>query len=61
MKTLRMHRKEEKMSLDELGRRAQVERSRLSRAERGYIVLHDEEIARVAAVFGVKRLAISAG
>lgn len=37
------------LTIDELSRRAGVERSRLSRGERDYVFLGDEEVARLEA------------
>ncbi len=45
------------LSLDEAGRRASIERSRLSRYERGYAELRAEESARLASVLGVSTAA----
>jgi len=42
-----------RLSLDEAGRQAGIERSRLSRAERAYIRLRPEEEERLAVVLGV--------
>jgi hypothetical protein len=50
---IRTLRKLRGLSLDELGRRARIERSRLSRAERGYLILSDTELERLAAELGV--------
>lgn len=47
---LRRSRHQADLTLDEAGRRARIERSRLSRAERGYLVLHDDELARLERV-----------
>ena len=41
------------LSIDEAGRRAKIERSRLSRAERDYLTLRPEEHARLAATYDV--------
>jgi len=51
------------LSLDELGRRAGVERSRLSRAERGYARLSEIELERIALVLDlpVEHLVESSG
>ena len=45
--TIRVRRTELRLSMDELGRRSGIERSRLSRAERGYVKLSADEIARL--------------
>lgn len=45
--SLRRRRQRAGLSLDEAGRRARIERTRLSRAERGYLVLYDDELARL--------------
>lgn len=45
---LRSRRRELGLSLDELGRRTGIERSRLSRAEREYVPLNHEELKRLA-------------
>ncbi len=50
---LRARRRELGLSIDELGQRANIERSRLSRAERGYIRLHDTELTRLALHLGL--------
>ncbi len=44
---IRERRTKLKMSLDELGRLSKVERSKLSRFERGYLELTPEEMKRV--------------
>lgn len=58
-KTLRDIRKAKGLTLDELARRAKSERSKLSRAERGYAKLREDELRRVARALGisVKQLA----
>lgn len=53
-KGLRHFRLARALSQDELARRAKVERSRLSRAERGYVELHREERCRLARALGIK-------
>lgn len=50
---LRNMRLNKKLTLDELGRRARLERSKLSRVERGYAALTEEERGRLAAELGV--------
>ena len=42
------------LSLDEAGRRARVERSRLSRWERGYLRLRRDELLRLARALHVR-------
>jgi transcriptional regulator with XRE-family HTH domain len=49
---LRALRVERGLSLDELGHRAGIERSRLSRAERGYARLSDVELEKIASIIG---------
>lgn len=51
---LRSIRQQMKLSIDEIARRSGVERSRISRAERGYVALQAEEIRRLAAVVSVE-------
>jgi transcriptional regulator with XRE-family HTH domain len=51
---LRARRRELGLSIDELGQRANIERSRLSRAERGYVHLRDEELTRLAVHLGLE-------
>lgn len=51
---LRARRRELGLSIDELGQRADIERSRLSRAERGYIHLHHDELTRLAVHLGLE-------
>ena len=60
--TLREHRQRLHLSIDELSRRVGVERSKLSRAERGYVELRDDEVKRIAALLGVstKKLTVYA-
>jgi transcriptional regulator with XRE-family HTH domain len=53
-KHLRSHRFHAGLSLDELGRRAAIERSKLSRAERGYVRLRPDEVRRVARALRVR-------
>lgn len=48
--SLRQVRLQQKLSLDELGHRARVERTKLGRAERGYARLTSDELRRVARV-----------
>ncbi len=48
--SLRARRRSAGLSIDEAGRRAGVERSRISRGERGYGALHPEEIDRLETV-----------
>lgn len=50
---IRAYRLKRELSLDELGRRAGIERSKLSRAERQYGRLSADEIGRVAKALGV--------
>lgn len=45
---IRLRRRELGLSLDELGRHTNIERSRLSRAERGYVALGQDELKRLA-------------
>lgn len=52
--TLREHRQRLHLSIDELSRRTGIERSRISRAERGYTALHPHECDAVAAHVGVR-------
>jgi transcriptional regulator with XRE-family HTH domain len=51
--TLRALRHHQGLSIDELSKRSKIERSRLSRAERGYVELRDEEVKRIASLLGV--------
>lgn len=51
---LRARRRELGLSLDELGRRTDIERSRLSRAEREYVPLSHEELKRLALHLGLE-------
>lgn len=44
---LRLLRVKANLTLDEVGRLAKIERSRLSRAERGYVTLASDELARL--------------
>jgi ribosome-binding protein aMBF1 (putative translation factor) len=46
-RALRVRRRSLGMSIDELSARTRIERSRISRAERGYICLPDDERARI--------------
>lgn len=50
---LRIIREKLGFTLDELGRRAKIERSRLSRAERGYVTLTELELQRLAEELGI--------
>ena len=50
---LRTIRTQQGLSLDELGRRVQIERTRLSRAERGYSKLSESELERLASALNV--------
>lgn len=54
MSNLRLLRKAQGFTLDELARRANSERTRLSRYERGYARLSQGELKRVARVLRVK-------
>jgi transcriptional regulator with XRE-family HTH domain len=47
-------RRTRELTQDELARRTGIERSKLSRAERGYSSLHPEELRRLARVLRVK-------
>ncbi|WP_438040243.1 helix-turn-helix domain-containing protein [Sorangium sp. So ce128] len=51
---LRARRRELGLSIDELGQRANIERSRLSRAERGYIRLNGDELKRLKFHLGLE-------
>jgi len=51
---LRARRCELGLSIDELGQRANIERSRLSRAERGYVHLHHDELTQLALHLGLE-------
>ena len=51
--TIRERRIHLDLSLDELGLRCGIERSRLSRGERGYVTLDNEELGRIAKELGV--------
>ncbi|WP_438033713.1 helix-turn-helix domain-containing protein [Sorangium sp. So ce204] len=51
---LRARRRELGLSIDELGQRANIERSRLSRAERGYIRLNGDELKRLTFHLGLE-------
>jgi transcriptional regulator with XRE-family HTH domain len=53
LSALRARRVEFGLSLDELARRSGNERSRLSRAERGYLHLREDELVRIAEQLGV--------
>ena len=59
MSNLRLLRKAQGFTLDELARRAKSERTRLSRYERGYARLNPDELKRVARVLRVKVGAIA--
>jgi transcriptional regulator with XRE-family HTH domain len=50
---IREARRSHRISIDELAKRAGLERSRLWRGERGYIVLPDVELDAIEAVLGV--------
>jgi transcriptional regulator with XRE-family HTH domain len=52
--SLRTIRQQRSLTLDELGLRARIERSKLSRAERGYALLHRDELGRIARVLKVR-------
>jgi transcriptional regulator with XRE-family HTH domain len=51
---LRALRLEKELSQDELAYRTGVAQSRISRAERGFLWLDDEEAVRIAAALGVE-------
>lgn len=51
---LRAFRSARGLTLDELGKRAKIERSRLSRAERGYATLSKDDLRRLAHVLRVR-------
>jgi len=51
---LRDTRTNKRITIDELARQSGIERSRLSRAERGYTKLKPEELKRLAALLGTK-------
>lgn len=51
---IRARRRELGLSIDELGLRAGIERSRLSRAERGYVHLNHDELTRLALHLGLE-------
>ena len=57
---LRTIRTQQGLSLDELGRRVQIERTRLSRAERGYSKLSEGELERLASALDVSVEILSA-
>ena len=57
---LRELRRARRLSQDELGFQSGVSQARLSRAERGYINLGEEECQRIAAVLGVEPEAVTA-
>jgi transcriptional regulator with XRE-family HTH domain len=50
---LRDFRRQRKLSQDELGFRCRISQARISRAERGYVRLSDEEASRISAELGV--------
>ena len=50
---IRALREASRLTLDEAGRRAGIERTKLSRAERDYVRLKPEEEERLAPVYGV--------
>lgn len=58
--TLRRARADRGLSLDELGLRASVERTKLGRAERGYANLTKEELDRISRALGVESSALLA-
>lgn len=53
-KLLRTLRNEQGLTIDELAKRANSERSRISRAERDYQRLRADELRRIARVLGVE-------
>jgi len=53
-KNLRVLRLQRGLTIDELAKRADSERSRLSRAERDYQRLRADELDRIAQVLGVR-------
>ncbi len=57
--TVRRRRKERHLSLDELGHRTEIERTRLCRFELGYTALHEDELRRLAKALGLRMKALT--
>jgi transcriptional regulator with XRE-family HTH domain len=58
---LRAFRSARGLTLDELGKRARIERSKISRAERGFAKLSKDELRRLSRVLRVRVVDLEQG